>query len=172
MPLDYEKWKSGKRLGKYYMIRISREKVIKLINEIRKVSERNIDLKQYFEDSFLENTMVQDEQDMQVQGVSNGFLSEILGMIIGQDVEVFGEVERLFPCPCCGLRTLTEEYNLAEGTGYDICPYCNWEDDGTTDVNAYTSINRGSITDYRNRIKENRNKYYINKWFDRRSGVE
>ena len=27
MPLDYEKWKSGKRLGKYYMIRISRDAV-------------------------------------------------------------------------------------------------------------------------------------------------
>lgn len=147
------------------MVRISRKSAIKLLSVIRKVSEANIDLKQYFEYNFLEKTEM--ELDIEVQGVSNGFLSEILGMIIGQNIEVYGDVERLFPCPCCGLRTLTEEYNLDKGTGYDICPYCNWEDDGTTDVNVYTSINRGSITDYRNRIKENYNKYYINKWFDR-----
>ncbi len=147
------------------MVRISRKSAIKLLSAIRKVSEANIDLKQYFEYNFLEKT--ETELDIEVQGVSNGFLSEILGMIIGQNIEVYGDVERLFPCPCCGLRTLTEEYNLDKGTGYDICPYCNWEDDGTTDVNVYTSINRGSITDYRNRIKENYNKYYINKWFDR-----
>lgn len=147
------------------MVRISRKSAIKLLSAIRKVSEANIDLKQYFEYNFLEKT--ETELDIEVQGVSNGFLSEILGMIIGQNIEVYGDVERLFPCPCCGLRTLTEEYNLDKGTGYDICPYCNWEDDGTTDVNVYTSINRGSIIDYRNRIKENYNKYYINKWFDR-----
>lgn len=30
-----------------------------------------------------------------------------------------------FPCPACGFLT------FAEGTGsYDICPICNWEDDG------------------------------------------
>ncbi|MDE5781345.1 MAG: hypothetical protein K2I03_07670 [Lachnospiraceae bacterium] len=44
------------------------------------------------------------------------------------------------------LIILTEEYNLDEGTGYDICPYCNWEDDGSTDINVYRSVNRGSYT--------------------------
>lgn len=30
-----------------------------------------------------------------------------------------------FPCPCCGERIL-------ESRGmYDICPICDWEDDGT-----------------------------------------
>lgn len=147
------------------MLRISRENAIKLIGDIRKVSETDIDLKKYFDVTFFENNMEQTELDIEVQGISNGFLSEILCMITGQNIEIYGDVERLFPCPCCGLRTLTEEYNLDEGTGYDICPYCNWEDDGTTDINAYRSINRGSIADYRNRIRENYNKYYINKWF-------
>ena len=104
---------------------------------------------------------------MDVQVISNGFLAEILCMILGYDIEIYGEVEALFPCPCCGLRTLTEEYNVQEGTGYDICPYCNWEDDGTSDINEYRSINRGSIKDYRNKIKENFNKYYINKWLEK-----
>lgn len=90
----------------------------------------------------------------------------MIGTIIGQNIEVYGEVERLFTCPCCKLRTLTEEYNLQEGTGYDICPYCNWEDEGVTDINVYSSINRGSIADYCNRIRDNYNKYYINKWFE------
>ena len=149
------------------MLRISRENAIKLIGDIRKVSETDIDLKKYFDVTFFEYNMEQTEMDIEVQGISNGFLSEILCMITGQNIEIYGDVERLFPCPCCGLRTLTEEYNLDEGTGYDICPYCNWEDDGTTDINAYRSINRGSIADYRNRIRENYNKYYINKWFDK-----
>lgn len=149
------------------MLYISRENAIKLISDIRKVNEKEIDLKNYFGDDFLENNMEETDLDIEVQGVSNGFLSEILCMVIGQNIEIYGDVEKLFPCPCCGLRTLTEEYNLDEGTGYDICPYCNWEDDGTTDINVYRSINRGSIEDYRNRIQANYNKYYINKWFDK-----
>lgn len=32
----------------------------------------------------------------------------------------------LHPCPCCGFRTMTEEWR---GT-YDLCPVCDWEDDG------------------------------------------
>ena len=34
-------------------------------------------------------------------------------------------------------------------TEYDICPFCGWEDDGTTDVDEYRSINKGSINEYR-----------------------
>ena len=91
-------------------------------------------------------------------------MSEIIQSIIGYKVEVCREIEVLFPCPRCGFRTLTESYNPMEETGYDICPYCNWEDDGTIDANTYRSINRGSIADYRQRIRENPNRYYINKW--------
>ncbi len=31
----------------------------------------------------------------------------------------------LFQCPCCDFFTLDER------AGYDICPVCYWEDDGT-----------------------------------------
>lgn len=145
---------------------ISREKAIQLISEIRDVVERKVMLSKYYGSAFLESNEEKTELEIEIQGVSNGFLSEILCTITGYDIEVCGEVEKLFPCPCCGLRTLTEIYNLNEGTGYDICPYCNWEDDGTTDIKDYRSINRGSIEDYRNKIQKNYNKYYINKWFE------
>jgi hypothetical protein len=32
----------------------------------------------------------------------------------------------LHPCPCCGFRTMADE----DRGSYDICPVCNWEDDG------------------------------------------
>ena len=35
-----------------------------------------------------------------------------------------------FPCPCCGLPTLTERGS------YDICTICWWEDDGQDDDRA------------------------------------
>lgn len=62
---------------------------------------------------------------------------------------------KLYKCPCCGYNTLTEEYNPKNGTGYDICPLCGWEDDGTIDVNSVRSINGGSISDYRKRLSLN-----------------
>ncbi len=35
-------------------------------------------------------------------------------------------LEKLYPCPCCGYRTL----NLEPPETYIICPICFWEDDG------------------------------------------
>ena len=146
---------------------ISREKAIELISEIRDVVERKVELSKYFGSAFLEGDEEKIELETDTQGVSNGFLSEILRAITGYGIEVSGEVEELFPCPCCGLRTLTESYNPSEGTGYEICPYCNWEDDGTTDIKEYRSINKGSMEDYRKKILRNHNKFYINKWFEK-----
>lgn len=146
---------------------ISRENALKLINEIRSIVENKIDLSKCLEGSFLADNAEQTELGMYCQGISNGFLSEIVHAVIGYEVEVIGEVEELFTCPCCGFKTLTELYGLNEGTGYDICPYCKWEDDGTTEINVYRSINKGSIEDYRNNIQANFNKYYINKWYTR-----
>lgn len=146
------------------MKKICREDAIKLIVEIQNTIEKKIDLSKYFSKDPLINGIEEKELDTNFQGVSNGFLSEIIESIIGYKVEVCGNVEVLYPCPCCGFRTLTEIYNPIEGTGYDICSYCNWEDDGTTDANSYRSINRGSMADYRQRIQKNFNRYYINKW--------
>lgn len=138
---------------------IKREKAFELIEEIRSFVNKT-DLAKYLGEIKEEQT----ELEIDLLGVSNGFLSEIIHTITGYYVEVCGEVEDLFPCPCCGYKTLTECYNPKEGTGYDICPYCNWEDDGTTDINIYRSVNKGTMLDYRNKIHANPNKYYQNKW--------
>lgn len=139
---------------------------MELISEIQNTIIKEMDLSKYFEKDTLSSSVEEIDIESNLQGVSNGFLSEIINTITGYDIEVYGEIEKLFHCPCCGLRTLTEAYNIDEGTGYDICPYCNWEDDGTTEVNDYRSINGGSIKDYRNNIKEKGNRYYINKWYE------
>lgn len=146
------------------MRNISREKCFELIRSIRDIFEKEIDLSRYLEEGSSNINMELSEVDF--EGVSNGYLSEIVYALTGYEVEVIGEVEELFPCPCCGLKTLTELYDKNIGTGYDICPYCNWEDDGTTDINSYRSINNGSMADYLNKIRMNPNKYYRNKWLN------
>lgn len=97
-------------------------------------------------------------------GCSNGFLTEFYLTLTGEKVEVVGESPKLFSCPCCGFQTLSEIYDVQKGTGYDICRYCQWEDDGTVDVNKSSSVNRGSISDYRQHILENSNFFYKGKW--------
>lgn len=37
-----------------------------------------------------------------------------------------------FQCPCCGCFT------LGEVGGYNICPVCFWEDDGTTGEHGFS----------------------------------
>lgn len=37
------------------------------------------------------------------------------------------ETEAPYTCPCCGHRTLPSR------GGYDLCPECDWEDDGQDD---------------------------------------
>jgi len=140
------------------MRNISRGKCFELICSVRGIVEKEIDLPKYFEEGSSNVNMELSEVDF--EGVSNGYLSEIVYAVTGY------EVEELFPCPCCGLKTLTELYDKNSGTGYDICPYCNWEDDGTTDINSYRSINNGSISDYLNKIRLTPNKYYRNKWLN------
>ena len=146
------------------MKNMTREKALKLIEELRNLVKREIDISEYFETDFSKADMEELEQEIDFKGVSNGFLSEIVLAVTGYKIEVIGEVEKLFPCPCCGFKTLTELYDKNEGTGYDICPYCHWEDDGTTEIDDYRSINKGSIEEYRNNLRKNFNKYYINKW--------
>ncbi|MET3942656.1 hypothetical protein ABIC22_005468 [Paenibacillus sp. PvP094] len=146
------------------MRNISREKCFELICSVRDIVEKEIDLHQYFDEDSSNINMELSEMDF--EGVSNGYLSEIIYAVTGYEVEVIGEVEELFPCPCCGLKTLTELYDKSAGTGYDICPSCKWQDDGTTDINSYRSINKGSIVDYLNKLRSNPNQYYKNKWLN------
>ncbi len=93
------------------------------------------------------------------QGVTNEYLSEIYEVISGKKVEVIGEIANLFSCPCCSYLTLTESYDEIEGTGYDICDHCGWEDDGTIDIEKRSGVNHGSISDYRKRLAKTSSKF-------------
>lgn len=97
-------------------------------------------------------------------GVTNGYLSQVYEAISGRVIEVIGKTEDRFPCPCCGRRTLTELYDTQAGTGYDICDHCRWEDDGTSDPERHSSVNRGSMTEYRTRLGKESNYYFSEKW--------
>lgn len=141
---------------------ISRENAVKLLSLVRSIIEEKVDFKEIFFENTLENNIELNEIDF--SGIGNGFLSEVINIVTGYKVEVIGDVESLYTCPCCSFKTLTELYDKDEGTGYDICSYCMWEDDGTKDINSYSSINKGSIADYRNKICSNPDKYYTNKW--------
>lgn len=48
-----------------------------------------------------------------------------------------------FQCPCC------LHFTLDEVAGYDICPICFWEDDGTTSEHGFSpngiSLDQGRI---------------------------
>ncbi len=147
---------------------VLRHDAIEIIKMVRQLIDSNNEMQIYLND-LSENTdspkNIEDEADIICQGVSNGFISEIIQIISGHSVEVVGDVEELYKCPCCGYKTLTEKYSTIEGTGYDICAYCEWEDDGTVTNNSYSSVNRGTISDYQNRMRIEQNKYYIDKWY-------
>ena len=100
----------------------------------------------------------------ELEGCSNGFLSEFYQTLTGERIEVVGEIQKLFACPCCGFKTLSEIYDVQQGTGYDICKYCQWEDDGTFELDKVSNVNGGSISFYRTHILENQNFFYKNKW--------
>ncbi len=147
--------------------KISRKLAIELVIQMHEIIVEHMKLWNYFDD-YKNMHMVDIEQrelelqleyvEVQLEGVSNGYLSQFFHTILGcDDIEVCGESEKRYTCPCCGYKTLDEI------GGYDICPYCKWEDDGTIDINMKMAINRGSIQDYRDKIKKNPNKYYIDK---------
>lgn len=52
-----------------------------------------------------------------------------------------------FQCPCCC------HFTLDEAGGYDICPVCFWEDDGTTGEHAF-SPNSVSLVEARLNYRE------------------
>ena len=144
---------------------ISRNEVIELIAKYRIAStpaDKLLDDLEY-QTGMIEKDVF-DAVYHELSGCSNGFLSAFYLTLTGKKVEVIGHVQPLYACPCCGFKTLSEIYDIKKGTGYDICRYCQWEDDGTTEVGKHSSVNRGSISDYRQRILENSSFFYKDKW--------
>ena len=50
--------------------------------------------------------------------------------------------KKMYPCPCCGFLTLTEE---PPGT-FEICPVCNWEDDAVQAANPMFEGGANSVS--------------------------
>ncbi|MFK7808815.1 MAG: CPCC family cysteine-rich protein, partial [Saprospiraceae bacterium] len=65
-----------------------------------------------------------------LRAVSNSYLITELAKIGLEVAEIIGDPIKLFPCPCCGSRTLDELASFA------ICRVCWWEDDGQDNHNA------------------------------------
>jgi hypothetical protein len=69
------------------------------------------------------------------------------------DPLTFKKFDEYFLCPCCYLPTLTTR------EGFEICPVCDWEDDGQDDHNA-DKILGGPNSDYSlSEARENFKKY-------------
>lgn len=68
-------------------------------------------------------------------GVKNEYLSEVLFKMLLKEIKVEGKEEILLDCPCCSYQTIKERGQ------YMICPVCFWEDDGSNDINHYSSVN-------------------------------
>ncbi len=79
-------------------------------------------------------------------GVKNEYISKIVSKILQQNTEVKGVIENLWPCPCCGYKTLKERGQ------YEICSVCYWEDDGNNDLLTYSSPNHMTLQEYRIKI--------------------
>ena len=133
---------------------VTRTEAVRFIFKVRQLIDNNVMIQNHIfvvlsDEMNLRNKI---EVDAACYDISNDELSKILLCITGNKYKVFGEDVNMFYCSCCGKRTLTEKYDSKEGTGYDICPYCGWEDDGTLSDTQYSSVNKGTILDYRKKM--------------------
>jgi hypothetical protein len=77
------------------------------------------------------------------RGMTNEYLrrkAQALGIDAGV---ISGEPELLEVCPCCLYRTLRER------GGYDVCPVCQWEDDGQRRLDEYSHPNKMTLREGR-----------------------
>jgi hypothetical protein len=141
---------------------ISRNEAIRIIAQAREAVSDERSIIELLEDWGAHTVF--DALLLALDGVGNGFLSQVCETIVGARIEVTGVPAPRLPCPCCSRMTLTERYDMDAGTGYDVCDYCGWEDDGTSDEEAQSSVNRGSMAEYRARIANEDNYYDRRKW--------
>jgi hypothetical protein len=73
-------------------------------------------------------------------GVQNQYLKQRLQDIGLNLPDIIGNIEQLYPCPCCRFLTLTKRGE------YLICPVCYWEDDGNNDLSSYSSVNHMTLS--------------------------
>lgn len=68
-------------------------------------------------------------------GVRNEWIRNALLTRVGIDVNVIGQAERMYRCPCCSYFSLSREKEHA------ICRVCYWQDDGTHADSELSSAN-------------------------------
>lgn len=81
-------------------------------------------------------------------GVTNSYLTRELSQLVGHSIEVAGEREPMFACPCCEYLTLRERGE------YQICPVCRWEDTGVDEHSAYSGPNHMTLGEGRENFKK------------------
>lgn len=74
---------------------------------------------------------------------TNDYLQSYLSERADIAISVLGVGINLYPCPCCGFKTLKEKGE------YFICAVCFWEDDGTVDMNTLSVVNRMTLAEAR-----------------------
>ena len=75
-------------------------------------------------------------------GITNLYLEKEGFKIDGFNSKITdGEDYSLLKCYCCDYKTIFQRGH------YDICPLCNWEDDGSDDLLKYSSANRSNLFD-------------------------
>lgn len=77
-------------------------------------------------------------------GARNSWLQAQLSELSTLSVEVTGDPEQMFECRCCGYLTLRER------GGYEICPVCFWEDDGSEQPDRASAPNHMTLAEGRN----------------------
>ena len=77
------------------------------------------------------------------KGIKNSYIESLILKNLKKNIEISGDVEKLYSCPCCEYLTL---YDLAD---YDICRLCKWEDDGIRDLAQHSACNHTSLREAR-----------------------
>ena len=142
---------------------LTREEAFEYISSVKMCDMQEKDFKEIFLDMCMDyrskvtseatkRKAVLESVRYEFRGAPNKFVASYIKETFGENVIVKGKLEVLLPCPCCGARSLTELYDPKCGTGYDICEYCRWEDDGTADLKQHSSVNKGSMLDYRKKL--------------------
>ncbi|EEW2168121.1 hypothetical protein PPV52_004650 [Escherichia coli O103] len=96
-------------------------------------------------DTDVQDFLIKLHVDTIYSGVSNDYLEHFLMECFNTRFSIIGEEPDLYKCPCCGYLTLPERGQ------YDICPVCQWEDDGRSEdrLNSYSSVNHATLKEYR-----------------------
>lgn len=94
------------------------------------------------------------------RGVTNIYIAETMAtMGLGQ-YKVYGDVEKLETCPCCGFQTLSSRGD------YEICKLCDWEDSGVEDPVIYSGPNHMTLGEARDMFNNRRNELPLIKWVE------